>query len=212
MRVRITFCKNEHMRYIGHLDLHRTWERTFRRARLPLAYSQGFNPQPRMNLAAALPLGFTSEGEVGDFWLEQTLSVEEIQKALLPVLPPGLQILSISDAERSEASLQSLVRAADYMITLLDPHPTLAEEVQAILDAPGLPRERRGKSYDLRALIDHLELLPADEVGRTRLFTRLTSLPGATGRPEELLDVLNVPVEAARVHRLSLLFTPSPAA
>jgi hypothetical protein len=98
------------------------------------------------------------------------------------------------------------------MITLLDPHPTLAEEVQAILDAPGLPRERRGKSYDLRALIDHLELLPADEVGRTRLFTRLTSLPGATGRPEELLDVLNVPVEAARVHRLSLLFTPSPAA
>jgi radical SAM-linked protein len=44
------------MRYTGHLDLHRAWERTFRRARLPLAYSQGFHPQPRLNLACALPL------------------------------------------------------------------------------------------------------------------------------------------------------------
>ena len=62
------------MRFTGHLDLHRAWERTFRRAGLPLAYSQGFNPHPRLNLASALPLGFTSEGEVIDVWLEQDLA------------------------------------------------------------------------------------------------------------------------------------------
>ncbi len=59
-RLRLTFAKTAAMRYTGHLDLHTTWERTLRRARLPLAYSQGFHPQPKIQLASALPLGFTS--------------------------------------------------------------------------------------------------------------------------------------------------------
>ena len=69
MRLRLTFTKTGSLKYTGHLNLHRTLERTFRRAGLPLAYSQGFNPQPRMNLAEALPLGITSECEVMDVWL-----------------------------------------------------------------------------------------------------------------------------------------------
>ena len=64
IRLRIVFAKTEAMRYTSHLDLHRTWERTIRRANLPLAYSQGYNPHPRINLASALPLGFTSDCEV----------------------------------------------------------------------------------------------------------------------------------------------------
>jgi radical SAM-linked protein len=206
MRLRITFWKNENMRYIGHLDLHKAWERSFRRARLPLAYSQGFNPQPKMNLAAALPLGFTSQGEVGDFWLEEDLPLDEVRHKLEPALPPGLELISMCCAEPREASLQSLVCAADYEITLLDPLSALEEKVEAILKAVNLPRERRGKAYDLRALIEKLERLPPDDLGRKRLFVRLTSLPGATGRPEELLEVLEVPVEAARVHRTFLHF------
>jgi radical SAM-linked protein len=71
MRLRITFAKTEAMRFTSHLDLHKTWERTFRRARLPLAYSQGFNPHPHINLASALPLGFTGDQEVIDVWLER---------------------------------------------------------------------------------------------------------------------------------------------
>jgi radical SAM-linked protein len=70
MRIQITFSKTGAMRFTGHLDLHRAWERTFRRAALPLAYSQGYNPRPKMNLASALPLGFTSECEVIDVRLE----------------------------------------------------------------------------------------------------------------------------------------------
>ncbi|HLE27799.1 MAG TPA: TIGR03936 family radical SAM-associated protein, partial [Anaerolineales bacterium] len=69
-RLRLTFAKTAAMKFSGHLDLHKTWERTLRRARLPLAYSQGFNPQPRLQLASALPLGFTSECEVLDAWME----------------------------------------------------------------------------------------------------------------------------------------------
>ena len=66
MRVRITFSKQGALRFIGHLDLHRLWERAMRRANLPLTYSQGFHPQPKISLAAALPLGFSSRGEVLD--------------------------------------------------------------------------------------------------------------------------------------------------
>ena len=55
-RIRVTFGKGQQLKYISHLDLARTWERVFRRARLPVAYSQGFNPRPRFQLAAALPV------------------------------------------------------------------------------------------------------------------------------------------------------------
>ena len=58
MRVRLTFTKQGALRYTGHLDLHKILERSIRRAKLPLAYSQGYHPQPKINLAAALPLGF----------------------------------------------------------------------------------------------------------------------------------------------------------
>ena len=82
MRVRITFAKTDAMRFTGHLDLHRAWERTFRRAGLPLAYTQGFSPHPRINLASALPLGFTSERELVDIWLEQELPASAVTAAL----------------------------------------------------------------------------------------------------------------------------------
>lgn len=78
MRLRLTFAKTDAMRFTGNLDLHRTWERTIRRAGLPLAYSQGFHPQPRLNLASALPLGFTSQFEMVDVWLENEMPLEQI--------------------------------------------------------------------------------------------------------------------------------------
>ena len=97
MRIRLIFSKLEPMRYTGHLDLFRTWERTIRRAGLPLAYSQGFNSRPRINLASALPLGFTSCGEVMDMWLEEDQSLDKIKAALEGALPPGLRFSKIDD-------------------------------------------------------------------------------------------------------------------
>jgi hypothetical protein len=70
---RITFTKQGALRYTGHLDLHRLWERAMRRASLPIAYSQGFHPQPKISLAAALPLGFASRGEVLDVRLNEDI-------------------------------------------------------------------------------------------------------------------------------------------
>src|SRR5512146_1378298 len=109
MRLRITFAKTEAMRYTGHLDLHRTWERTFRRAQLPLAYSQGFHPQPRINLASALPLGFTSDSEVADIWLEKDMPLDQIRELLQAALPPGISILQIEEVDSQAPALQTQI-------------------------------------------------------------------------------------------------------
>lgn len=206
MRIRIHFYKTEAMRYTGHLDLHRTWERTFRRAGLPLSYSQGFHPQPKLNLACALPLGFTSECELIDAWLDAPLSIPEIQTALAAALPPGIQIHGIEEIDGHSPALQTRVKSAEYSITLLDPQPDLGARVSRVLAAASLPRQRRGKPYDLRPLIEAIDNIPADSDGLPGLSMRLAAREAATGRPEEVLAELGVGIEAVRVHRIKLYF------
>ncbi len=195
------------MRYTGHLDLHRTWERVFRRADLPLAYSQGYHPQPRINLACALPLGFTSESEVVDVWIENDLPLVEVHQALIPALPPGIAILDIAEADPHEPALPTQVVASEYIVTLLDATYELNQRVAELLSAQELPRERRSKPYDLRPLIETIERLPDDPQGRARLKMRLSARSSATGRPEEVLAALDIPPESTRIHRTRLFFT-----
>ena len=206
MRLRITFAKTDEMRFTGHLDLHRTWERIFRRAELPLAYSQGFHPQPRINLASALPLGFTSQAELADVWLEETLPLDQVMQALKRALPPGLNLIDVKEADSKSPSLQTQVIASEYIVTLLDTVDKLDERLAEVLSSTELLRERRNKKYDLRPLIQELTRLPDDENGRRCLRMRLAAEDGATGRPEEVLNALDISPEAARVHRTKLYF------
>ncbi|MFZ6028698.1 MAG: TIGR03936 family radical SAM-associated protein [Chloroflexota bacterium] len=203
MRIRITFSKTEAMRYTGHLDLHRAWERTFRRAALPIAYSQGFHPQPRFSLAAALPLGFTSECEVADAWLAEELPLEEILAGLKRAAPPGIDVHAVQPVDERAPALQTQVNASEYRVTVLDPVQDLPGRVSSLLAADRLLRERRGKSYDLRPLVEDIQV-----AGGNTLLLRLAAREGATGRPEEVLAVLSIPAEAARIHRKRLLFAP----
>jgi radical SAM-linked protein len=208
IRIRITFSKTEAMRYTGHLDLHRTWERTFRRARLPLAYSQGFHPQPRLNLACALPLGFTSDCEILDAWLENEMEVSDIFKAVGPSLPPGLVIQNLSTVDLKLPSLQSHVQSAEYLIYLREYPSDLGERVEKLLATNQLPRVRRNKSYDLRPLIYKLSLVSQANNDQKFLVLHMSAREGATGRPEELLSQLGIPFEDTRVHRTKLYFAP----
>ena len=206
MRIRITFSKTEAMRYTGHLDLFRSWERTFRRSGLPLAYSQGFHPQPRLNLACALPLGFTSECEILDAWLECDLPIQQVYPTINEVLPPGLEIHGIDTVENQTPALQTQVRSAIYVITFLDEIPDLDERVQRIIASEQLPRQRRNKSYDLRPLIEQLSFLPQDHLGHSRISIQLSAREAATGRPEELLDEMGIQFENTRIHREKIFF------
>ncbi len=132
MRLRITFAKQGALRYIGHLDLHHIWERTARRADLPLAYSQGFHPQPKLNLAAALPLGFSSRCEVLDMRLNEEIPLEGLQERIQEAVPSGLQILQVESVDEKLPALQTLVEAAEYEAVLKEPanRAALAEAVE----------------------------------------------------------------------------------
>lgn len=203
MRIRITFSKVGALRYTGHLDLHRLWERAARRAELPLAYSQGFHPQPKLNIAAALPLGFSSRCEMLDMRLEHDISLDGLKERLQETLPTGIQVSSIEQVDDRAPALQTQVIAAEYEVTLTEPidGSDLKRRIDSVIGSDSIPRERRGKSYDLRPLMESLELL-----AEGMIFMRLTAREGATGRPEEVLDVLGIAFEGTRIERTRLIF------
>ncbi len=140
MRIRIFFSKNEAMRFTGHLDLHKTWERIFRRAGLPLAYSQGFHPQPRLNLACALPLGFTSQAEILDAWLENPMSLQDVQTELGHAAPPGIAIDQIEEVDQKDPALQTQVSSSEYIINFLTPVSELDQKLSEISSAESTPK------------------------------------------------------------------------
>lgn len=207
MRVRITFTKQGALRYIGHLDLHRLWERAMRRADLPLAYSQGFHPQPKISLAAALPLGFSSRGEVLDVRLNEEVSVEDISSRLKDNLPPDIKVREIKSVDERLPALQTQVLSAAYDVRLTEPidGSELKRKVESVMMAESIIRERRGKSYDLRPLIEMMSVITQAD-GTAWLKMTLAAREGATGRPEEVLAALGIEPETARVERTRLIF------
>ncbi len=206
MRARITFSKLEGMRYTGHLDLYKTWERTIRRAKLPLAYTQGFNPRPRINLAAALPLGFTGGNEIMDIWFEKDLPVYEITNNINNSLPPGLSLGNVETIDSKEPSLQTQLVASVYIAKIAEPITELDHHIEDLLVKTEILRERRGKTYNLRPLILELSTLPK-EINQQRIYIRLSTREGASGRPDEVTSELGITPEAVRIHREKLIFT-----
>ena len=210
MRIRITFAKQGALRYTGQIDLHKLWERAARRAQLPLAYSQGFHPQPKINIAAALPLGFSSRCEVMDMKLEREIPLEGLRDKLQGTLPTGIQVLNLETADEHAPALQTQVEAAEYEVTLTESidRSALKRKVDSVLESESIIRERRGKKYDLRPLIEALTSspLPMGEEKEVRVIMRLAAREGATGRPEEVLDVLGIPFEETRIERTRLIF------
>ncbi len=207
MRVRITFAKQGPLRFIGHLDLHRMWERAMRRADLPLSYSQGFHPQPKISLAAALPLGFSSRGEVLDVRLNEDISMEDISNRLQDALPPDIKVLKLESVDERAPALQTQVLSAAYNVHLTEPveGSELNRRVEKLMMSESVIRERRGKSYDLRPLIEMLSVI-TEANGTVWMKMTLSARGGATGRPEEVLSALEIVPETARVERIRLIF------
>lgn len=219
MRIRITFSKQSALRYTGNLDLHTLLERAARRAALPLAYSQGFHPTPKIQLASALPLGFSSRAEMMDIWLTSDCEISQLRTDLQATLPRDIQILNIETVDDRAPALQTQVIAAEYEATIPDEFASnLTSRLSAVMDAESLPRERRGKPYDLRPLIEELTpFVPSghsphfhgkwgETEGGVKLLMRLAAREGATGRPEEVLSALGIPPEFVRVERTRLIF------
>lgn len=207
MRARITFTKQGALRYTGHLDLHRLWERAMRRAELPIAYSLGFHPQPKISIAAALPLGFSSRSEVLDVRLNEEIPLEEIASRLKDNLPPDIQVTKVESVDERAPALQTQVLSATYDVHLTEPieGAELTRNIEALMMSESLPRERRGKPYDLRPLIEMLSMV-TEANGKVWMRMTLAARDGATGRPEEVLNALGIEPEYTRVERTRLIF------
>ncbi|WP_299026227.1 TIGR03936 family radical SAM-associated protein [uncultured Thermanaerothrix sp.] len=212
-RFRIDYAKTQPLRYVSSLDLQKVWERYLRRAGLPLAYSHGFSPQPRLQQAHPLPLGYLGAHELVDVWLESAAELlsAEVQKRLLITPQPGIEINHVESIPLEAPSLAKQVVAADYTVWLLDPaDPSdLTERIARLLNTPSLTRERRGKTYDLRPLIESLALLTDHPGNLLALQMRLAAREGASGRPEEVIAALGLDPFAVRILRTRLLIEPS---
>ncbi len=192
-RLRFNFSKNEAMRFTGHLDLRLTWERTMRRSGLPLAYSEGFSPKPLFNFALPLPLGFISRAEIGDFWFSERIDEDKILISIRSSLPPGLSLEKISLVPDLHGNkLPGLVDRVEYEVPLKKCPDILPTKIEQLLETTEIIRVRRKKEYNLRPLIKELHHKTSNQNPHSILKMKLTALPGATGRPDEILSALNL--------------------
>lgn len=206
-RMRLTFSKVGPTRFISHLDLARALERALRRASIPVSYSQGFNRRPRLQFAAALPLGFTSECEIADVWLEHAMSPQQMHQQLMERMAPGIIVHQVEEVPLNLPALQTVTKSATYEVYLRQGTDVeaLAERVAAFLDAPAVVRERRGKTYDLRPLVETLRLEQEPEGNRRwRLIITVALRPDESGRPDEVLEALELDPLSVQIHRKAL--------
>lgn len=116
-RIRIEFSKGDRVRFLSHLDLVKTFERAVRHIDLPIAYSEGFNPHPKMNFASALALGVVSDREYLDIDLKHDVDLEEITRAFSGSLPPGIEINRTAYVADNGPALMGVINRAEYTVT-----------------------------------------------------------------------------------------------
>lgn len=206
-RIRVQYAKGEGLRFTGHLDLQRLWERTLRRSGLPLRYTQGYHPRARLNLASALPLGFTSDEELLDFWMDTACPIEQIETRIQAAVPPGLTIQSVQQVDLGQDALQVQMKASEFEVTFYDLQDPvyLRQKVDQLLSQDEIQHTRRKKTYDLQPMILALEVIMHPS-GEPRLWMRLLAEPSATGRPDDLMDQLGYPNTDYLVRRTRLIF------
>jgi len=207
------------VRWLGHLDVARFWERALRRARIPILYSHGYNPQPRIQFASALPVGFTGRREFMDIWVAPPQDPAQVQEALNAQCPPGFRVHRVWEVDLKEPALQAQVREALYRVQLERAFlpETWREDLRRFVEAEEVWREKRRKKgwvrYNLRPLIlDIQEEEGEEEDGEwVTLRVRVKSEPGATGRPDELLAALGWEDVPWRIEREDVVGVPREA-
>lgn len=218
-RVRFVYEKGEAIKFISHQDETRLWERTLRRAGLPLLYKQGFNPQPHIQFAAPLGLGMTGVQEIVDVIFSPPVPLDALLEQIRAKLPPGVDLRQGTEVPVKTPSPQSLTIGADYTILLYaEPGEILEADLQAKIDAFWAEseiwrqRERHGQpyQYNLRPLVFELRYEGYDPTAEEhRIFLRVQMRPGATGRPDELVDALGLDDFARTLRRERIYFDDS---
>lgn len=135
MKIIAAFEKTKEISYTSHLDVQRTLQRAFRRANLPLAFSKGFNPHPKLSFATALATGYTSAGEWIEVELDGEVTPEQFIERVNMALPNGMRFVSAFVADDGFMTLSKMLVAAKYVVTLYTDAPVTTEALRAAVDA-----------------------------------------------------------------------------
>ena len=207
MRLRVRFSKLGKIRWTSHRDVARMWERAFRRLSLPLAYTQGFSPRPKVSFGLALSTGHESVAEYLDLELVEgtPLDVTTLANHLSTALPAGIDVQAVAVIDDRAGSLQEEVTSCDWRIEVTGAGADrLAELAAAALAADSLvvTRQRKGHDVtdDVRPAILTLEAGSTDTADAV-LWCELATQPRGL-RPGELLAALGPGLEEVHVRRL----------
>ena len=170
-RLRVRYAKRGRLRFTSHRDFSRAFERAVFRARIPMAYSSGFNPHPRISYAGASPTGAASEAEYLELALAEVLVPAEVHELLDASLPPGLDVLAV--VESPGGSLADRLQASRWRVEVDVARPDAERAVEAFLAAPEVTVERMTKrglrSFDARAAVSFLAVVDAAEGAPTTI-------------------------------------------
>jgi len=199
------------------LDLLRTMQRAIRRADIPVAFSQGFNPHPILSFASALSVGVTSEGEYLDITLEKEMKPEDFAEHMNRFLPKGIRIVEAAAVSDSCATPMAVIDRADYTAELKEIEKSkidMQEIIDSFFNQESVVITKEGKkgkkATDIRPFVDKIKIMEFDERGNLRLFMRVSSGSKANVRPEQVIDALSTlsGVDftecSPKIHRLDL--------
>lgn len=193
--LRIRFSEEGRVRFISHRDVARLFERALRKLSLPVAYSEGFSPRPKLSFGLALSVAHESDAEYLDVELTRAVEIEGLPQAFTAAMPDGITVERVAVLESGAASLQQEITSCTWRIEVLGaPTAKVEAAVASIVAAPELPLERvrKGKTTvaDVRPAILDLEVASQTEHGvmlHAHLATTQISL-----RPSELVAALGI--------------------
>lgn len=143
MKVRVKFSKHGAMKFVGHLDIMRYFQKAIRRAAIPIRFTEGFSPHMVMSFASPLGLGLTSDGEYMDIEVKEAIPSKEAVKRLNEVMVEGMQVLSYRQIPEGKASnAMSLVAYADYTVSFRDGKEPAGDWQEALPPLPPCPLSR----------------------------------------------------------------------
>ena len=214
MKLRMQITKDRDIRFISHLEYVRTIERAIRRAKLPAAYSEGFNPHLKFSLASALGVGVVSYTEFVEIELAEPVEIEAAARALDKALPRGIRVLAADAVANNTAALMAEAAGASYVVTL--PYDKdITEAVENYNDAMELlfkkaapKRKEKFKEIDVKFYIPEISVELKD--GKTIFSFECKITPTGSMKAVDLLNALNeayalaLPVEMADIERHTL--------
>ena len=209
--IRVKYKKEDEMIFISHLDLQRLLQRAFRRAKINLSYSEGFNPHPKMSYGNALALGVESQGEYVDIEIEDDIEVKEFLERINEQLPDGIKFVKGQEIDPKTPSLSSIIVYGEYIFNIdLEVHLSKEFVKSRVLNFVKskeiiiTKKNKKGKKVevDIRPMIRNFDLVSLDDNRVTFVSTIATGSKANLNINiliPQILDMLNLDMDPREV-------------